>query len=286
MATVQELLHEARDLPGDSARRDAEILLCHCLEQPRTYLFTWPEATVPAAVAATYRTLVERRREGQPVAYLTGERGFWSLSLGVDEHTLIPRPETELLVEWALALPLPDDAAVLDLGTGSGAIALALASERPAWAVTAVDNSVGALARARANASALGLDNVLFQQSDWYAGVAGARYALIVSNPPYVAAGDPHLCHGDLRFEPEAALVAGEDGLADLRTIIHGAPDFLLPGGYLLVEHGWEQGGDVRQLLETEGFTQVETRRDLGGRDRVSGGVLACCSTWKVRSSA
>jgi release factor glutamine methyltransferase len=272
MATVQALLHEARDLPGGSARRDAEILLCHCLGQPRTYLFTWPEAPVPAAAAARYRDLLDRRRQGHPVAYLTGERGFWSLSLGVDEHTLIPRPETELLVEWALALPLPDDAAVLDLGTGSGAIALALASERPSWAVTAVDASPGAVARAQSNASALGLGNVSLVQSDWYAGVAGTRFALIVSNPPYVAAGDPHLSQGDLRFEPATALVAGEDGLADLRRIIAGAPDSLTGGGFLLVEHGMAQGAAVRQLLEAAGFARVETRQDLAGLDRVSGG--------------
>lgn len=274
MATVRELLHEARDLPGESARRDAEILLCHSLQQPRTYLFTWPEASVPEPAAATYRELLGRRREGQPIAYLTGERGFWSLSLGVDRHTLIPRPETELLVEWALALPLPNDAQVLDLGTGSGAIALALASECPSWAVTAVDSSAGALARARANASALGLENVCFQQSDWYTGIDAGRYALIVSNPPYVAPGDPHLTSGDLRFEPPSALVADDNGLADLRSIIAGAPPLLLPGGYLLLEHGLEQGGDVREMLKSAGFAQVETRQDLGGRDRVSGACM------------
>ncbi len=274
MASVQELLHEARDLPGDSARRDAEILLCHCLERPRTYLFSWPEAEVPDDSAARYRSLVDRRRVGHPIAYLTGEREFWSLSLGVDEHTLIPRPETELLVEWALSLDLPEGASVLDLGTGSGAIALALASERATWSVTAVDASADALARARANADQLGVDNVTFRQADWYSGIAQQDFALIVSNPPYVAEGDPHLSQGDLRFEPTSALVSGGDGLADLRSIVNGAPAYLQPGGYLLVEHGFEQGRAVQGLFLAAGFGDVATRQDLAGTDRITGGRL------------
>ena len=214
------------------------------------------------------------RQRGMPVAYLTGRREFWSLPLKVNEHTLIPRPETETLVQWALELSLPAAAAVLDLGTGSGAIALALASERPQWGVTAVDRSVEALQVARDNSRQLGLSEVCWLRSDWYTGLAGARFDLLVSNPPYVEPADPHLEAGDLRFEPSSALVAGAGGLADLASIVDGAADHLHPGGWLLLEHGFGQGPAVRRLLVEAGFSEVATRQDIGGQDRVSGGRL------------
>lgn len=272
MATVQELLRLAGELPGDAPRREGEILLGHCLGRSRTWLYAWPDAEVSEEQAAKYGQLLAQRRGGAPVAYLTGRREFWSLDLEVSAQTLIPRPETETLVEWALALPLPDAAEVLDLGTGSGAIALALASERPRWRVWAVDASDGALQVARANAARLGLQRVTFLASDWYAALDGGRFDLLVSNPPYIDPDDPHLARGDLRFEPRAALVAPGSGLADLARLVTGAPRHLRPGGWLLLEHGWEQAPPVRALLSESGFVSVETRRDLAGRERVSGG--------------
>jgi len=272
MATVRELLQGAVRLPGDSARREAEILLCHCVDKPRSWLYTWPEAEVAGADAAHFDTLMARRAGGEPVAYLTGQREFWSLRLTVNEHTLIPRPETETLVEWALELPLPGDARALDLGTGSGAIALAVASERPTWQVTAVDCSAAALAVARANAQRSGLQRVGCLQSDWYQALAGQRFHLLLSNPPYVDPDDRHLQQGDLRFEPRAALVAERGGVADLEALICGAPQHLLPGGWLLLEHGFAQGDEVRSLLREKGFSAVSTRADIAGQERVSGG--------------
>jgi release factor glutamine methyltransferase len=233
MATVRELLRSGDDLPGDSARRDAEILLGHCLGQSRSWLYTWPEREVPEPQFEHYRQLLARRRDGQPVAYLTGEREFWSLPIKVNQHTLIPRPETETLVSWALELALPAAAQVLDLGTGSGAIALALASERPDWRVTGVDASEEALAVARRNAVDLGLERVCLKSSDWYQEVAGQRFHLLVANPPYVDPVDPHLQQGDVRFEPRSALVAAQAGLADLALLVAGAPARLHAGGRL-----------------------------------------------------
>jgi release factor glutamine methyltransferase len=273
MASVAELLHATGDLPGDSATRDLELLLGHCLSRSRTWLYTWPETELTAEQLARFMALRARRVQGEPVAHLIGSRDFWTLSLATDASTLIPRPETETLVEWTLELPLPRDTRVLDLGTGSGAIALALASERPHWQVTGVDAREAAVDLARRNAQANRLDRVRLLVADWFDGLDGESFDLVVSNPPYVAAGDPHLESGDLRFEPRSALVAAQDGLADLATIASQAPAYLNPGGWLLLEHGHEQGAAVRDLLRTAGFSGVDTRRDLAGHERISGGI-------------
>ncbi|MFT4613083.1 MAG: release factor glutamine methyltransferase [Bacteroidia bacterium] len=274
MACVQELLRSAADLPSESPRRDAEILLCYALGKSRSWLYAWPEYVLQPDESARYESLLQQRRLGEPVAYLTGEREFWSLTLKVDQRTLIPRPETETLVAWALELPVPDHAAVLDLGTGSGAIALALASERSGWQVLAIDRSADALAVARANATGAGLARVEFLQSDWFAALLGQRYHLILANPPYVAQDDPHLGVGDVRFEPRAALVADDSGMADLALLIQGAPMHLAGGAWLLLEHGYQQADAVRTLLRETGFTQVATRCDLAGQERITGGCF------------
>jgi len=274
MATVQALLRSASRLSGESARRDVEILLCHVLGKPRTWLYTWPEAEIEGDLANRFKDLLSRRLAGEPVAYLTGERDFWTLSLRVNAHTLIPRPETEVLVEWALGLTLSSTAAVADMGTGSGAIALALASERPGWRVHAVDRSAEALAVAEANAAKADLACVRWQESDWFESLSNQQFDLIVSNPPYIDANDDHLQRGDLRYEPRNALVADENGLAALRTLAQNAPRFLTPGGVLLLEHGYTQANTVREMLVEAGFHNIETRRDLAGCERVTGGAL------------
>jgi release factor glutamine methyltransferase len=272
MASVRELLRRGETLSSDSPRRDAEVLLGHCLQRDRTWLYTWPEREVDPDAARRFEDLVQRRADGEPVAHLIGERQFWSLSLAVDPSTLIPRPETEELVAWALALPLPDNAAALDLGTGTGAIALALASERPGWQVTGVDASDAALALARRNAKDAGLGGTVFTRSNWFAGLGTQRYHLVVANPPYVAETDPHLDRGDLRFEPRSALVAADNGLADLAHIAREAPRYLEGDGWLLLEHGCDQGAAVRDMLRAAGFCEIETRRDLAQHERVTGG--------------
>jgi release factor glutamine methyltransferase len=235
MATVQELLRAGSDLPTQCARRDVEILLGHCLNKPRSWLYTWPQKDVAPERAKHFEQLLAQRAKGLPVAYLTGERDFWTLRLAVNNATLIPRPETETVVSWALELPLPDTAAVVDLGTGSGAIALAVASERPAWQVTAVDVSVEALEVARANAVTADLQHVSFLLSNWYEALAGRRFNLLLANPPYIDRGDPHLDRGDLRFEPRAALVSPQGGFGDLRVLIAGAADSARPAFPLLM---------------------------------------------------
>ena len=272
MSSVKELLREAHDLPGESPRRDAEILLCHTLDKPRSWLYTWPEAVPTDPQLTRYKALLQKRREGQPIAYLTGSREFWSLDLTVNEHTLIPRPETELLVEWALQLSLPKNASVLDLGTGSGAVAMALGSERSAWNILAIDSSEPTLAVAEANRQALGLKNVTCQHSDWFGALQALQFDLLVSNPPYVEVGDVHIGEGDLRFEPAAALLSGEDGLDDIRQLIDGAPAHMKPGSGLLLEHGYQQGRKVREMLLTAGYSGIATRRDAQGHERVTGG--------------
>jgi release factor glutamine methyltransferase len=272
VATVQELLRSGSDLPTDSARRDTEILLCHCLGKPRAWLYTWPEKEVSRDCARDFGQLLAQRREGVPVAYLTGEREFWSLQLAVSDATLIPRPETETLVVWALELALPNAASVLDLGTGSGAIALALARERPHWHVTALDVSEEALQVARGNAVRTRLTSVHFVQSDWYQAVRGQRFNALLANPPYIDGDDPHLALGDVRFEPRSALVSSDSGLEDLGRLVTGAPDQLLDGGWLLLEHGFEQANAVCAMLHDAGFSQVSTRRDISGQQRITGG--------------
>lgn len=279
-ATVRELLAESAarlvGRAGDDARAEAEVLVAHGLGCNRTALWARPETAVPPATAAACSELVQRRAAGEPVAYLTGRRGFWTLDLEVTPAVLIPRPETELLVEQALAA-FPADAPVrlADLGTGSGAIALAVATERPAWRILATDASPDALAVARRNAARLGLDGVAFRLGDW-AGALGPdeRFEVVVSNPPYVAAGDPHLGEGDLPWEPRAALVAGPDGLDAVRRLVPAAVPHLAAGGWLLLEHGADQGEAVRALLAGAGLSDVHTVQDLAGRDRVSGGRL------------
>lgn len=278
MNTVRALLSRARSrLGGKSAAAavDAEVLLAHVLGRERSWLYAWPEHIPDADSLETFEQLLSLREQGRPIAYLIGEREFWSLPLKVSPDTLIPRPETEHLIEIALELELPDDARVLDLGTGSGAIALALGSERPAWRITALDRSPAALAVARQNAVRLGLDNISFLHSNWFEALAaGVKFDLILGNPPYVAARDPHLERGDLRFEPPQALVSGPEGLDDIRLIAAAAPAFLRPGGWLWLEHGAGQGARVTELLHSHGFERVTLRRDLAGHERHSGGRL------------
>lgn len=253
-----------------SPRLDAEVLLCHVLEVDRTWLYTWGDREADSLSRARFDALIAARGQGAPVAYLTGEREFWGLSLRTHDATLIPRPDTESLVEAALARGDAEEGMFLDLGTGTGAIALAFASERPCWRVTGVDLSPQAVALARDNASRLGLSRVRFLESDWFASLEGERFALVVANPPYLADDDPHLAQGDVRFEPRSALVAGDDGLADLYALVHEARRHLLAGGWLLLEHGLEQGAAVRRAFEQAGYDQVATLQDLGARDRVS----------------
>ncbi|WP_166210202.1 peptide chain release factor N(5)-glutamine methyltransferase [Cognatiluteimonas telluris] len=252
---------------------DAQWLLAHVLARTPAWLYAHADAAVDADAAVRYDALVARRAAGEPVAYLTGTRGFWSFELAVTSDTLIPRAETELLVELALArLPRDRDLRVADLGTGSGAIAIALARERPRACVLGTDASDAALAVARGNARHLAVANLHFERGDWCAALGEARFDLVASNPPYIEAADPHLRQGDLRHEPIAALASGGDGLDAIRRIVADAPLHLVPSGWLLLEHGWTQGTAVRALLQEAGFEAVDTHRDLESRDRVSAG--------------
>nr|WP_269670633.1 peptide chain release factor N(5)-glutamine methyltransferase [Stenotrophomonas sp. SY1] len=265
----------ATRLPGEEARHEAELLLLHALGVDRAWLFSHADDAVDEQARQRFELLVTRRAEGHPLAYLTGRRGFWTLDLQVNTATLIPRPETELLVEQALArLPADDMVRVADMGTGSGAIALSIASERPLATVMATDVLGPTLAVAVKNAQAHGLENVWFRRGHWYTALGADRFDMIVSNPPYIAAGDPHLQQGDLRFEPPPALASGADGLDAIREIIGGAHEHLVPGGWLLLEHGWDQGPAIRGLLEQAGFIEAQTVQDLEQRDRVTLGRL------------
>lgn len=263
---------------GESPRADADVLLCHLLGCRRSYLMTWPERELDAAQQATLQGWLARRLNGEPIAHLVGEREFWSLPLKVSPATLIPRPDTEVLVEQALTKIPQGPRAVLDLGTGTGAIALALKSERPEIDVWAVDRMADAAALARENSAALGLP-IEVRDGSWFEPLGEPdrdetpRFAVIVSNPPYIDGADPHLEQGDVRFEPRSALVADDAGLADIRHIVAHAPAYLLPDGWLLLEHGWDQGEAVRQLLRDGGYREVATVRDYGDNDRVTLGL-------------
>ena len=249
------------------------ILLCHALGLTRVGLITQSDRVVTGDEAAALRALVERRLHGEPIAYIVGRREFFGLDFRVTSAVLIPRPDTELLVELALERLAPQ-ARVLDMGTGSGAIAVALAHTRRDAQVTALDVSPAALDVARQNAVANGA-RVRLVQSDWFSAIQGERFDMLVSNPPYIASGDDHLAQGDLRFEPRGALTDHADGLSALRTIIKGAPAHLEPGGWLLMEHGYDQAQQVRNLLTDHGYSEVASWRDLGGIERVTGGRAA-----------
>ncbi len=256
---------------SDTGRLDAELLLGQALGLDRIQLYMDPDRPLSGAEREAYRELVRARANGSPVAHLAGQREFWSLPIGVTPEALIPRPDTETLVERALArLPAEEPVRVLDLGTGTGCIAAALARERPGAQVDAVEIDPPAAAVARSNIERLGLtDRVAVLEGDWLGPVAGRRYGLIVANPPYVAESDPLLDTGDVAAEPRAALAAGPDGLDGHRAILAGAPEHLEAGGWLLVEIGWDQGPAVRTLAEEAGLTEVGIHPDLGGRDRV-----------------
>ncbi|BET62693.1 peptide chain release factor N(5)-glutamine methyltransferase [Yersinia pseudotuberculosis] len=262
-------LAAARFTHSDSPKRDAEILLSFVTGKARTYLLAFGETEITAEQLLWLETLANRREQGEPIAYLVGEREFWSLPLSVSSATLIPRPDTECLVEQALARLPAMPCRILDLGTGTGAIALALASERRDCAVIAVDINADAVALARHNAKKLAIDNVCFLQGSWFEPVSG-RFALIASNPPYIDANDPHLNEGDVRYEPHSALVAAAEGMADLAAIVSQAPGYLEPGGWLMLEHGWQQANAVQERLKNSGFSAVMTCKDYGNNDRVT----------------
>ena len=279
--TVEALLNRGRQRlsaaepeTGAAAGLEVELLLAHALAVPRARLKSHPEAPVEPTAAERFLALLGRRAAGEPLAYLTGRREFWSLDLAVTPEVLIPRPETELLVERALAVgSATEPLRAADLGTGSGAVALALARERPGWRIVATDVSAPALAVARANAAALGLSQVEFLSGSWFEPLGPARFDLIVSNPPYVAADDPALASPALAFEPPLALTPpGGDALASLRVLARGAPAHLTPGGWLLLEHGATQGHEVRAELVAAGFAHVRSHRDLAGHERMTEG--------------
>ncbi|MGJ8524935.1 Release factor glutamine methyltransferase [Halomonadaceae bacterium LMG 33818] len=274
LAHARQHLVMALGVPVADAALDAEVLLAAQLNKSRSWLYTWGDKPLEATDVVPFNEMIERRAQGVPVAYLIGYREFFGLTLKVSNATLIPRADSECLVEKALALATSPQGRALDLGTGTGAIALAFASHRPAWQITATDRIEGAVALAAENAAALGLSNVRCIQSDWFSAdaLAGQRFDLILSNPPYIDGQDHHLDEGDVRFEPRSALVAEDEGYADLLTIIQQSIHFVRPGGWLLLEHGYTQGARVQQLLRQYGYAVVDTLRDLGGNERVTFG--------------
>jgi release factor glutamine methyltransferase len=275
--TISDALHTATLLlarSSSSARLDAELLLEYVTGLSRTDFRAAPERELPAAAGWSFQQLIRRRLQGEPVAYIRGHQEFWSLLLEVTPAVLIPRPETELVVERALALLQPEATGLADLGTGSGAIALAVASERPSLQVTAVDVSADAIEIARRNAGRLQLGNVRFERGHWFAPLTGRRFDVVVANPPYIARGDNDLAADVRRFEPEIALIAGATGLEAIEQIVAQAGAHLQPGGWLILEHGWAQAGAVRDRLVRGGFAHVRSHADLAGHERVTEGSL------------
>jgi release factor glutamine methyltransferase len=271
--TLEQAIAAGADLlasSSESAKLDAQVLLLHILQKPRSYLFTWPEHALSDEQQSQFNVFIQRRLKGEPVAHITGLREFWSLSLEVNATTLIPRPDTETLVEQALEIALPATAKVLDLGTGTGAIALALGSEMPSWQITAVDRVSDAVALATRNQQRLAINNVHVKQSNWFSELHGEKFNLIVTNPPYIESSDIHLNQGDVRFEPLSALVADDCGMSDIKQIITQSRDYLSSNGYLLIEHGFEQGEAVRHFFEKMAFVNIKTVKDLGNNDRVT----------------
>ena len=275
MLTIKAALAKAPLLEavGDTPRLDTELLLMHVLGVDKAYLYTWPERELNFDQEQQFERLLEQRQSGIPVAYLIGSREFWSLPLAVNEGTLIPRPETELLVQLVLQLFAPEPGRVVaDLGTGTGAIALAIATERPGWRLIASDRIAQAVALAEQNRQHLALQNVTCVLSDWCQNLPHLEYDLIISNPPYIDPQDPHLTLGDVRFEPRSALIADEKGLGDIKRIAAQAKELLRRDGYLLLEHGWNQAGQVREILVHEGYTEIDSYRDLAGCERATQG--------------
>jgi len=277
MTTISQCLNQAQQQLLTDTRRnaklEAEILLAFVLHKPRSHLYAWPEHKVESRQFEQYQQLITRRQRGEPIAYITGQREFWGLNLWVSPATLIPRPETEHLVEFALQkIPHNQPWHIADLGTGSGAIALAIAYERPNCTITATDISNHALDIAKLNAQQLGLPNIRFIQGNWYEPLAHHKVDLIVANPPYIATNDPHLQQGDLPFEPAQALTSGADGLNDIRCIIAGAISHLRQDGWIFLEHGYNQGDAVTALLLDSGFHHVLCHQDYAQHERVSQG--------------
>ena len=275
MVTVTELLQKAEQIinSSESARLDAEILFCEVMQFNRSRIYSHPEQIVPADKSTLFQSLIEQRQQGRPIAHLTGKKEFWSLELAINKDTLIPRPETELLVETALQM-IPDDTIfnILDLGTGSGAIAIALASERPDCNIVATDINTNALIMAKKNATTHQLENIQFYLSNWYQNIPSQEFDLIVSNPPYIRQDDEHLSQGDVRFEPELALVAGADGMQAINIILGNAKQYLASNAYLLIEHGYDQKQSVHEVFLKYDFRQPKTYQDLSGQDRITMG--------------
>ena len=276
--TIESLtsLAEKQLTHSGTPRLDAELLLCHVLQKPRTYLWTWPEQVIDSESHQTFKGLVTQRKKNIPMAYLLGYKHFWKLRLQVNPHVLIPRPETEQLVELALQCPIPKMATVVDLGTGSGAIALALAHEKPSWQLLAVDKSIEALTVAQKNAKDNNIASVKFLLGDWFQPLEEKQRDLeitqldmIVSNPPYIKENDEHLAQKGLQFEPTTALIAGKDGLKDIQHIIFKSSRILHPGGWLLIEHGYDQKEAVLTLFKKAHFVTICAHQDLSHSDRI-----------------
>ena len=265
---------ERLDMVSDTAILDAEVLLCHCLQKNRSFLRAWPEHQPNTKQISCFQALIEQRLQGAPIAYLIGEREFWSRNFKVSPDVLIPRPDSELLIELSLdMLPFDKPCKIIDLGTGSGILAITLAAELPLAEVIATDLSLTALSVARQNAEQLGTCNVRFLQSHWLDEISDTGFDLVISNPPYIAEDDPHLSQGDVRFEPDSALVSDENGLKDIRLIAEQARRHLKIGGHLLVEHGYNQQAEVQAIIKALNYRQVETHADLSGNPRVTSGL-------------